>query len=164
MPHDLALILALAVPFAAMVLVRVNAAMVFMSLCLGTVLVEYVAGQADDLFHAFMPHAGSVSTTTLSLMLLLAPAVLTSILTLFSVHGGAKFWLNFLPAAAASALAVLLAVPLLPGGLKNSFEAQSAWHIVSSSEALVIGMGGFMSLVFLWSQRRFFGGGDKHRR
>ncbi len=119
-------------------------------------MVEYVAGQADMLFHAFVPRAGNVSTTTLSLALLIAPAVMTSIVTIFSVHGSAKTWLNFLPSIAASALALLLIVPLLPGGLKQTFESQSAWHIVSSSEALVIGMGGFMSLLFLWSQRRFF--------
>ena len=163
MPHNLALILALAVPFAAMVVLRINAAMVFLSLCLGAVLVQYVAGQADDLFHAFAPHAGNVSTTTISLVLLAAPAVLTAILTVLSVHGPAKVWLNMLPAVAASALAVLLAVPLLPGGLRNGFESQSAWHAVSSAEALVIGMGGFMSLVFLWSQRKFFKQHDKRR-
>jgi hypothetical protein len=163
MPHNLALILALAVPFAVMALLRINAAMVFLSLCLGAVMVQYVAGQADDLFHAFVPHAGNVSTTTLSLALLLAPAVMTAVLTVFSVHGGAKVWLNFLPAAAAAALATLLTVPLLPAGIKHTFESQSAWHVVSSSEALVIGVGGFMSLVFLWSQRRFFKS-DKHGR
>ena len=163
MSHNLALILALAVPLAAMVVLRINAAMVFLSLCLGAVLVQYVAGQADDLFHAFAPHAGHVSTTTISLALLLAPAVMTIILTVFSVHGRGKTMLNVLPAAAASMLAVLLAVPLLPGGLRHSFETQSAWHAVSSAEALVIGVGGFMSLAFLWSQRSFFQHHDKRK-
>ncbi len=163
MPHNLALILALAVPFAAMVVLRVNAAMVFLSLCLGAVMVQYVAGQADDLFHAFMPHSGNVSTTTISLVLLVTPAILTAMLTIMSIHGHAKVLLNMLPSIAASMFAVLLVVPLLPANMRTAFESQSAWHIVSSAEALVIGMGGFMSLLFLWSQRSFFRNPDKRR-
>jgi hypothetical protein len=154
MPDDLALIIALAVPFLLFVALRVNASMVFLSLCLGEVLVLYVASQANELIRMFAPHVSPVSTSTLQLSFLLVPAIITMIVTAFSVHGGLKMLINVFPALAASALAVLLAIPLLPGGLRYNLEHREVWRYLSKSQALVIGIGAVLSLLFLWGQRR----------
>jgi len=164
MSHDLLLIIAIAAPILAMVLLRVNAAMVFLSLCLGSVLVQTVAGQANDMIKLFLPSAGNVSASTVQLILLLAPAAATAVLTILSVHGRLKVLLNILPAAAASMLAVLLAAPLVPPELKQSFGAPEVWHVLSKSQALIVGVGAIMSLSFLWTQRRNFSHQDKRRR
>ncbi|HSX17423.1 MAG TPA: hypothetical protein VLH86_04985 [Patescibacteria group bacterium] len=163
MSHDLALILALGVPTLMIVVLRINAAMVFLSLCAGAVLVEYVAPQADDLMNLITPRAGAVSNSTLALILLLAPAIVTSVVTLLSVNGRVRVLVNALPAAAASMLAVLLAVPQLPKNIADAFEKGQAWSILSKAEALVVGGGALMSLFFLWSQRRNFKQHDKRR-
>jgi hypothetical protein len=163
MSHDLIILIALAAPVLAMFFLRINGAMVFLSLCLGAVLVNSVASEANAMLGLFVPKAGSVSATTVQLILLLAPAVLTGVLTLFSVHGRLKVMLNLLPAAAASALAVLLAAPLLPLEAKQAFGDPTAWKLLAKSEALIVGVGALMSLTFLWTQRRLFSHQDKKK-
>jgi hypothetical protein len=154
MPHDLFLILAVAVPTALFVVLRMNAAMIFLSVCLGAVLVETVAAQANDLLNLFAPRAGAVSHTSIELFLLLAPAVATAIFTMLSVQGKVKVMLNAVPAAAASLLAALMAVPLFTPGLRYAIESKPLWRGLSKAEALVVGVGALVSLFFLWTQRR----------
>ena len=164
MSHNLALIIALAAPVLVLTLLRINAALVFLSLCLGAVLVEYVAGEANSLITLFSEQAGSVSASTMQLTLLLAPAAVTCVVTVFSLHGKLKTLFNILPALAASSLALLLAVPLLPNGVRFELEMQEVWRHLVKSQALVVGMGAVVSLVFLWLQRGSFKHHDKRRK
>jgi hypothetical protein len=164
MPHDLALLIALGVPLLALVVLRTNGAMVFLSLCAGAVLVQYVSPQANDFMNFITPHANAVSNSTVALALLLIPAIVTAVVTLLSLSGRTRVLINILPSVAASMLAVLLAVPLLPKKLADTMQQQQAWHVLSKAEALVVGAGAIISLFFLWSQRRNFKQGDKHRR
>ncbi len=163
MSHDLILITALALPVLLFVVLRVNAAMVFLSVCLGAVLVDHVAGEADTILGSFTAHPASFSSTSVQLSLLLAPAIVTAVLTAFSVHGRVKVVLNIVPAAAASMLMVLLAVPLLARGLAFALMTQPTWRILSNAESLVIGLGALVSLFFLWTQRRNFRHHDKRK-
>lgn len=152
-PHDIAIYIALGLPALLLVSLRVNASLVFLSLSLGAILVQYVAGQANDLIRMLAPHVSPVSTSSMQLLLLLAPAMVTSVVTIFSIHGRLKGAVNILPAVGAAALAVLLGIPLLTPGLRNNLEAQHAWHYLANSQALVIGAGAVVSLCFLWTQR-----------
>ncbi|HEV7454598.1 MAG TPA: hypothetical protein VGO07_05050 [Candidatus Saccharimonadales bacterium] len=163
MPHDLILIVAIAVPVLAMTILRVNAAMVFLSLALGTMLVQFLAPFAKDLTNIITPRTGSVSDSTITLGFLLAPAIITAIFTVLSVSGRVKVMVNALPAAASGLLAVLLAVPLLPKNLSAGLESQHAWHILSNAQPLVVGVGAVMSLLFLWTQRSSSKHHEKHR-
>lgn len=163
-PHAIAILVALTVPTIAIAVLRINAAMMFLSVCLGAVLVQYVGPQANELIRLFVPRAGSVSASTLNLILLLAPVAMTGVVTVFSVHGRMRVLVNLLPAVACASLVVLLAVPMLPANVSFAFTDEKIWNILSKSEALVIGAGGVMSLFFLWTQRRNFRQHDKRRR
>jgi hypothetical protein len=164
MTHNLALIIALVVPVLALVALRINGAMVFLSLCAGAVLVQHVSPQANDFMHFVTPHANAVSNGVVAIALLLIPAIITGVVTLLSLSGRMRVFVNILPSVAASMLAVLLAVPLLPKKLADVLQQQQAWNILSKAEALVVGAGAIISLFFLWSQRRNFKQHDKHRR
>lgn len=163
MSHNLALIIALAAPVFVMTVLRVNAALVFLSLCLGAVLVEYVAGEANSLVTLFSEQAGSASASSIQLALLFAPTIVTLVVTIFSMHGKLKVPLNILPALGASALAILLTVPLLPFGLRFALEEQAIWEHLVKAQALVVGAGAVVSLAFLWTQRRSLKHHDKRR-
>ncbi len=163
MSNDLLLIIALALPVVLFLVLRVNAAMVFLSVCLGAVLVDHVAGDANMLIGSFSPRTNSLSQTTIELLLLLVPAIITTVIMAFSLHGRLKVALNIVPAAAASMLLVLLTVPLLPKNIAFSLMTQESWRVLSNAEALVIGMGALVSLFFLWKQRRNFRQHDKHK-
>jgi hypothetical protein len=154
MPHDFELIIALLAPLVVITLLRINAAMVFLSLCLGFTLVELVAKDANSLISFLAPQTGSISQTTWQLIILFTPVILTCVIMLFSIKGHLKTMFNVLPAAASSVMAVLLAVPLLTPGLRYAIQSQSLWQQVNRAQALVIGIGALISMLFLWSQRR----------
>lgn len=161
MSHDLGLIIALAAPFLILTVLRINAAMVFLSLCLGYVLVELVAKDTNSLIKFLTPSTGSLSETTWHLIILLTPVVLTSVLMLFSIKDRWKGVLNVLPAAAASVLLVLLTVPLLTPGLRYALESEALWRQLNKAQAFTITVGAFISLLFLWTQRKTMREGKK---
>lgn len=163
MPHDVELIIALALPLAVLTLLRINAAIVFLSLCLGYVLVALVANDANSLISFLAPKADSLSRSGWELILLFAPVVLTSVIMLFSIKGRLKVSLNILPAAATSAMAVLLAVPLFTPGLRFALQSSNLWHHLSNAQAFIVGMGALISLVFLWTSRSAVKGSE-HKR
>jgi hypothetical protein len=163
MPHNLVLILALAVPALAIVVLRLNGAMMFLSLCLGSILVQYVGSSTNDLMNLISPQAGNFSKGTVDLALLLIPAIVTGVVTLLSVHGRLRILFNILPAIATSSLAVLLAVPSLSPHLAANLETESLWHYISHAESIIVSSGAVVSLLALWTQRRSFKGHDEHR-
>jgi hypothetical protein len=154
MSPNIILIAALAIPLAVLTLLRINAAMVFLSLCLGDVLVAHVAQDQDSLISFLTPHTGSVSAATIQLIILLLPAVITSVIMLLSVHGKVRVIANILPAAGVAFLGVLLVVPLLTPGLRYSIQGEALWQQLARAQALIIGISAFMSMVFLWAHRR----------
>lgn len=153
LPHNLELIIALVVPLIVLTVLRINAAMVFMSLCVGYVLVELVAKDADSLIN-FLTREGSFGQASWQLGMLFLPVVLTCIFMVFSIHGRLKALVNLLPAVGVSVLGVLLAVPLLTPGLRGAIESQALWSQIYDAQAMIVGAGAFISLVILWTQRR----------
>lgn len=154
MPNNIELIAAIVIPIAVLTVLRINAAMVFLSMCLGYVLVQFVANDTDSLVNFIAPENGSVSATSLRLGMLLVPVILTGIIMIFSVHGRARVALNVLPAAGCAVLGVLLAVPLLTPGLRHAIQSQALWQQINKAQALIVGASALVSLLFLWTQRR----------
>lgn len=154
MPENIELLIALIVPFVALIALRINAAMVFLSICLGYVLVELVAKDANSLISFVAPEAGSLSNTTWRLGMLFVPVVLTCIIMAFSIKGRLKMIFNILPAAASAVLALLLALPLFTPGLRYALQDEAVWQQLSHAQAMIVGIGAFISLLFLWAQRR----------
>ena len=148
---------------------RVNATLVFLSLCLGDVLVQFVAADAGSfmsLLHS--THATQVTDTVatssnvVKLVLLLLPVLLTTLFMIKTVKGG-KLLLNIFPAAGSGLLGGLLVVPLLSPGLSHNIIASSLWIQVSRAQNLIVGSSALICLLVLWAQRPKTGGGDdKH--
>ncbi len=158
MSHDIPLIIAPLVPVVALVVFRVNAAMVFLSLCLGQVLVKYVAGDALSGLATISPHTSELSKSTLQLAFLFAPALVTMIIMIGSVRGKVRQIVNILPALGVGLLTTLLGVPLVAPGLRGAIESGPFWQQLNRGQALVVGVTAFITLLFLWSQRRSFKG------
>src|SRR4051812_3807764 len=99
-------------PVIGLLVLRVNAALVFLSLCLGDVLVQFVASDANQ-FITFLStsRAGSQIHTSddwLKLGLLLLPVILTAVFMIRTVRGPGRLLLNALPAAGVGLLGALL--------------------------------------------------------
>jgi hypothetical protein len=136
------------VPVLLITLLRVNGAIAFMSLCLGSVLVTYTSSDVDTVFTSFQKHNALVTNQWVQLALLVLPFLLTILFTRASVKG-AKQVTNVLPALATGLLVALLTVPLLPAELQRNIHSTEAWHQLSSLQTAVILGGAFFSLVFL---------------
>lgn len=153
------------VPVLGLMVLRVNAALVFLSLCLGDVLVQFVAKDANSFLtllsnsHATTPI--SASNSTINIVLLLTPVVLTAIFMIRTVRGHSRLLLNALPAAGVGLLGALLIVPLLPAGLSHNILSSSLWTQVIRAQDLIVGASALICLLVLWLQRPKTGG-EKH--
>jgi hypothetical protein len=140
-------------------LLRVNAAILFMSLCVGELLVQNVSSDTVTLVTSTSARASNLSQSTVELGLLLLPALLTVIFMFHSVHG-AKSILNILPALGFGLVTALLTEPLLSSGFQKTLQHSSAWHQVLQAQTLIITMSALIALLFLWFQHR--GGRSEH--
>lgn len=161
------LILLLAVPLVVLMGLRVNAALVFLSLCLGNVLVQFIGPDAATILSsasARAPGAAAPSASYVNLFLLLLPVVLTTLIMIHSVNGRAKLAFNILPALGVATLGVLLAVPLLSAGLTGSITNEPLWRELENLQTLILSLSALLSLLFLWMQRPKGHKDDKHRK
>jgi|GEM_PF-545819 len=136
-------------PALAVILLRVNGAIAFMSLCLGSVLVTYTASDVTGVLTS-MSNSNSILATTqyAQLALLVIPFLLTILFTRGSVKG-AKGVTNILPALATGLLCALLVVPLLNANIQHQIHKLPMWHQLSNAQTGVILGGALFSLVFL---------------
>lgn len=142
----------LAVPIILMTLLRINAALVFLSVCLGSVLLRFVGPDATSLMDLFSAHSSSVSRSTVQLALLLIPVVLTMVFMIRSVKGK-KTLVNLLLAAGTSFLLLLLVKPLLSPGVIGTINTSPLWGQLTRSQDLIVGSSALICLLFLWLQR-----------
>ena len=149
MSPDLTLLLLIGGPALLLMLLRANAALVFLSTCLGAVLLQLVGTDANDFFGMFLP---SLSGNNLQIALLLLPVILTSVFMIKSVEGG-KLLFNLLPTIGTGFLLSLLLVPLLPGGESYALQHSQSWEAIQKLQALAIGASALICLLFLWMQR-----------
>jgi hypothetical protein len=154
------------VPFIVLMLFRINAALVFMSLCLGAVLVQFVAPDTQsfaDLFSAHNLSNAHPPNNTIQLALLLFPVVLTAVFMIRTVRGHTKLLLNALPAAGVGLLGALLVVPLLSLGLQYNIIHSNLWQQLNRGQDLVVGVSALICLLVLWMQRPKTGEGKKSK-
>ena len=142
----------LAAPVLLMMVLRINATLVFLSLCLGYVLMTFVGVDVKQFAELFMKHT-DVSINIMKLVLLLFPAVFTALFMIKTVRSAAKLILNLLPAIGAGCLVVLFVVPLLPPGLSEGIVRLRLWHEATRLQDMVVGVSALISVFFLWAQR-----------
>ena len=168
MSPEITLALIAGLPVVILMVLRINAALVFMSLCLGNVLVQFVASDANSFFDLFTLkakqdpiHPGGDSV---KIVLLLFPTVLTSIFMIRTVSGKSKLALNLLPAIGVGLLGALLIVPLLPPGLSHSIMQSNLWTQAIKAQVLIVGSSALVCLFVLWMQRPKTGGGKHDKK
>ncbi len=133
-------------------ILRVNAGILFLALCTGSVLSQFVSGDTIKIYDSFFPKSGDITASVIQLVLLLLPAFLTILFMRYSMKG-TKGLINLLPAAASGLLTALLVVPLLPPGVRYNVLGSDAWSIIEQFQSVIIGAGAFVSLVVLWGSK-----------
>ena len=161
-PHTLTLGALVVVPFLFFMMLRVNATLVFLSLCLGDVLMQFVAPEVMQFLSIFSAHgsASHISLNNIKLALLLLPVALTAIFMIRTVRGG-KLALNVIPAAGVGLLGALLAIPLLPQRFSALIMADPLWRQLTNMQVMIVGVTTLLCLLVLWLQRPQ-AGAEKH--
>jgi hypothetical protein len=127
---------------------RVNAAILFMSLCVGEVLVIFVASNATSYLSPLYP-TGHISFSSMRLFLLLLPPILTMLLMFHSIVGRSKLLLDLVPGVATGLLLALLIVPILPAGLSLNIQGSSIWHNYYHYQTVIVVFGALSSIIFM---------------
>ncbi len=156
MSPDVVLGIGILAPVLILMILRIDAALVFLSLCLGDVLMQFVAPDANQflaLFSAHVPKGLDSGNNTIRILLLLLPVVLTAVFMFKTVRNNSKLIANVLPALGVGLLGTLLVVPLLPSGLSNNVLDSQLWVQLQKSKDLVVGVSCLICLFVLWLQR-----------
>jgi uncharacterized membrane protein len=148
MTYLIVLIALAVVPLLAIVLLRVNAAIAFMSLALGSLLVAYAAPDINTIFGGFSAGNQHDKYQWVNLGLLILPFLLTILFTRKSIKGS-KQWLNMLPALASGLLFALLVVPLLPTDVQKEIHTTMMWKQLDNLQTAVVLGGAAFTLLFL---------------
>lgn len=140
------------VPLVLMTVLRINAAIVFLSLCLGGMLVQFAGDDASQFMNLFSA-SKNFSHNTAMLALIILPTAFTMFVMIKTVRGKLGLILNILPAAAVGVLAILLIEPYLSPSLRHSITTTKEWHNLHELQALFLSVSAVISLLFLWMQR-----------
>ena len=148
-----------AVPTLLITIFRVKAAMVFMALCVGSVLSNFVGGASMDMVQTLMRGYNSSTQSTVQLGLLLTPVVLT-LLFLNRTIAGSKWLINIFPALLTGIVTLFLVVPMLPPGTQQGIYDNSIWNQLTQYQPALIGGAVLITLGQLWAG----GHGAKHKK
>lgn len=139
------------VPALLFLALRSNAALTFLSLCLGSVLAQVAAGDASAIVGAVKP-GQTVSTNTMALILLLVPPLLAAILTIRSVRPR-YLLLQLIPALGVGAAGLSLAYPYLKSAWQSQLTASALWTQIDNLQVVIVGASAFLCLLIVWLQR-----------
>jgi hypothetical protein len=152
---ELLLLAVILVPAIILFYFRINAAIVFLSLCLGNVLTQFVSPDAHQfltLFSAKLPKNLGSGNNLIKILLLVLPPLLTAIFMLRTVKGNNKY-INILPALGVGILIALLLIPLLSVNFSNTIIGSKYWLTLKNNQAALVGLSSLASLVTLWLER-----------
>ncbi len=156
---DIVLVAMIASPLLLTFLLKSDAALGFLVLCLGFVLSTSVIG---DLKHLLSESNLTVTESTLGLILILTPFILTMLMTRKKAGKGFKFFLHMLCAASAGGLLALSMGPVInTSSLINLFDSQ-LWKQLDNFQSAIIGVGAITSLMLIWTKAAKKSGKKKH--
>ncbi len=148
-------------PVVLILLMRINAALVFLALCAGSVLQQYLGDDVLRIFNSFIPSSSQALHAAVRIGFLILPAGLT-LLFMRKTISGTRHALNFVPALLTGVVTAILVVPLLPDGSRYAVLLTDAWTNFEPFQGLIVGAAALTSFVFLWSTNRGHGGKKKH--
>jgi len=136
---------AIALPALLMLWLRTNAAVVFLALCAGNVLVT-LSGKDAQLLTSSFTSGNQVAAHAVMIIMLLLPAVLM-IFILRKTVAKSKMPFQLLPAVATGVVGILLVVPQLTPLAQSTVAANQVWQQLLLYEEFILLVGVFGSLL-----------------
>ena len=135
-------------PVLLLMLLRSNAAVVFLALCAGLVLNDYIGADARFAASIVAPKSTSLITQAVSISLILLPAIV-GMVELRKKVSGLKLALGIIPATTTGLLVALSVVPYLSPITREQIRALTLWHNIFDVRGLILGVGVLFSIVLL---------------
>ena len=142
-------------------LLRSNAALSFLALCVGFVLSTSVIG---DLKHLLSEINLSTTNSTLALVILLAPPLITLLLTHKSTPRKGLFWLQLLAAAGVGGLLTLATAPVVDESSNLNLTSSTIWDNLQKAQSGIVGGGALISLLVVWLTHLKHPKAKKHKK
>ena len=136
------------VPVLLTFMLKSDAALGFLALSTGFVLSTSVIGDLKELLNQMNL---SVTDTTIALVLISTPLVLTLLLTRKAHSMGLMLGFSLVAALAAGGLLALSVVPLIGDSAQFNLSKSEIWPQLQSAQAAIIGVGGLLSLLLVWT-------------
>ncbi|HEY4964338.1 MAG TPA: hypothetical protein VIH90_06630 [Candidatus Saccharimonadales bacterium] len=154
------------VPALALILLKVNAVLVYLTLCLGAVLSQFVSNNSQ--LNSFVVKSSMVNkylggSSNIRLGLVIIPPILTAIFMIRTAKGH-KLSINIVTSLAVGLLALFLVVPLLPISISTSISTSSLWNQLSKYEGMIVGLSSVLVLVLLILHRSKMSSGGSHNK
>lgn len=141
-------------PVAITFILKSNAALSYMVLCASFVLITFGSADLNNLSGRLDLH---VDSSTLNLILLILPLLLTLLLARRAFSGHLKMSLHLLTSLCAGGLLALVSVPLLNASSRADFFNNWGWTNLQRIQTPVIAAGFILSIFLIW-----FGGFKRH--
>ncbi len=141
-----------AIPVILILLLRVNAGLVFLSACAGTLIAKYFGQDVETFARGFIAQPGVSLLSSTRLLLIILP-VLVTIIALRRTVAGAQHLINLIVALATGLSLIFLAFPYLSSGTAGTIRQVPFWSTAEQMQGTIIGATAFLSLIMLWSLR-----------
>lgn len=129
-----------------LITIRTNSAVVFFSVCAGSVLATQLGSDAS-LLSSTVVKDGDLNKSIAYVALIVLPALLSAIFLRSSISSS-KSVFNVVPSIAVGALLALLVIPQLPPGINEQLLDSSAWAKLQDYQPIIL-VGGMISSVFM---------------
>ncbi len=144
---DIILSILIFLPLALTILLKGNAALSFLVLCGSFTFITFGSADVAQLTgHLDL----RVNSSTINLVILIAPMILTLLLCRRAFSGQLKSILHWVTALCAGALLALVSVPLLNDSVRADFNYNWAWDGLQKIQTPVIAAGFVLSLLLVW--------------
>ena len=127
-------------PLLAIMLLRSNGAVAFLSVCLGSVLASLVSSDVVDFIGGFTPLDADAVAEWTRVALVALPLIISLLVTRKSVKPSKQI-LNFIPALAAGLLLALFVVPVLPEAIQTAMTNNEFWDSLLNLETAIVLVG-----------------------
>jgi hypothetical protein len=142
------------VPLLVIVVLRANAMLVFMSLCMGYTLANIAYYDINSLFASFSPNAGSLQLSWIKVLLVCVPIILSILFTAKSIRGSSKQFANFFLAIATSVVFGIIIKQFLPAQWQRTIETEPLWVHINALETIAFITGAVACLIMMLSAQR----------
>jgi hypothetical protein len=130
-------------------LLKSNAALAFLAMCGGFAVITLSGSDIEQLFGK--TKITSLTSNDVDVFLLLAPLLITLLLTFRAAAATGLRVAQLIPALCAGAVVAIIAGPMFSSAVGSDVAKLTAWKDLKTAQSYIVGAGLLSSLLLIWS-------------